>query len=150
MNEGKNEFLNARSPMYISGVPGEVGEHALNHWHLRNSTSFNGCVKELYINGKLVDFLQAAMTRNKVGGTLKCFRFILVTFIFFWQVSPGCSAMQEEEDNEDEPNPCDREPCKHGKCKPTNGGGHPGFKCKCQNGYVGELCDIRGKEYFHV
>jgi slit protein 2 len=42
VNEGKNEYLNSRSPMYISGVPLEVGQHALNHWHLRNATSFNG------------------------------------------------------------------------------------------------------------
>ena len=46
--------------MFIAGVPAEVGAHALNHWHLRNATSFNGCVKELHINGKLVDFLQGS------------------------------------------------------------------------------------------
>ena len=56
--------------MFIAGVPSEVGAHALNHWHLRNATSFNGCVKELHINGKLVDFLQGSSiseSATKIG-----------------------------------------------------------------------------------
>ena len=122
INEGKNEYLEPRSPMYISGTPGEVGQHALNHWHLRNATSFNGCVKELYINGKLVDFLQAATTRHKI--------------------SPGCGWLEDSR-QEPDPSPCDRKPCKHGSCSVTSS--HPGFQCKCSRGYAGELCDIKGK-----
>jgi hypothetical protein len=85
----------------------------------------SGCVKHLHINGKLVDFLQAATTRHKV--------------------SPGCSSMQDEAlAGQEEPNPCDRDPCRHGTCSVKNSK-HPGFVCKCSEGYTGELCDIRGR-----
>ena len=42
VNEGPNEFLNARSPFYIAGVPDETGSKAWKQWHLRNTTSFIG------------------------------------------------------------------------------------------------------------
>ena len=75
--------------MYLAGVSEQTGEQALKLWHLRNATSFNGCLKEVglvwplimflrhdgndsdcnqvYINAKLVDFLQAAKSRHKVA-----------------------------------------------------------------------------------
>ena len=45
VNEGPNEFLNARSPFYIAGVPDETGSKAWKQWHLRNTTSFIGNVR---------------------------------------------------------------------------------------------------------
>ena len=42
INEGQRDFLETHSPMYIAGVPADVGEKALNQWHIRNVTSFRG------------------------------------------------------------------------------------------------------------
>ena len=42
VNEGPNEFLNVRSPLYIAGVPEDAGTKAWKQWHLRNTTSFIG------------------------------------------------------------------------------------------------------------
>jgi hypothetical protein len=56
------------------------------HWFFpfTNPTCVAGCLKEVYVNDKLVDFLQAAKSRYKV--------------------SPGCSMYQDEQP---EPvNPC--------------------------------------------
>lgn len=128
VNEGKNEFLkNGRNPLYIAGVPENVGQRAIKQWHLRNVTSFHGCVQKLVVNEKLVDFLQAATVRQKV--------------------SPGCSRYQDEQpETEGEiENPCKRKPCKHGDCKQIDK--KPGFTCKCEHGYEGRLCDIRENPY---
>ena len=42
VNEGPNEFLNVRSPLYLAGVPEQTGTKAWKQWHLRNTTSFIG------------------------------------------------------------------------------------------------------------
>ena len=72
--------------MFIAGVSAGAGEQALKLWHLRNATSFNGCLKEVYINAKLVDFLQAAKSRHKVA--------------------PGCNMYQDEQPEPEALNPC--------------------------------------------
>ena len=33
--------------MFLAGVSEQTGEQALKLWHLRNATSFNGCLKEV-------------------------------------------------------------------------------------------------------
>ena len=85
INEGSNEYLSTRSSLFIAGVPERVGEKSLNRWHLRNATSFNGCIRQVTINNKLADFLQAAKVRHKV--------------------SPGCSAYDNNQ-NDMTSNPC--------------------------------------------
>ena len=44
VNEGENEYMDksARQPLFVSGVPFDVGRKSLNLWHLRNATSFSG------------------------------------------------------------------------------------------------------------
>ena len=44
VNEGENEYMDraARQPLFVSGVPADVGRKSLNSWHLRNATSFSG------------------------------------------------------------------------------------------------------------
>ena len=142
--------------MFIAGVPAEVGAHALNHWHLRNATSFNGCVKELHINGKLVDFLQGSYGAKGLDEHAifnYCRPFFMVKLIILQaatmrhKVSPGCGAFAEENEVEEAKarkasDPCDRKPCRHGECSAKST--HPGFQCRCQPGFAGELCDIRG------
>ena len=46
VNEGKNDYLNTYSPIYIAGLPASVGEKALNQWHIRNITSFKGITSD--------------------------------------------------------------------------------------------------------
>ena len=42
VNEGPNEFLSVRAPLYLAGVPEQTGTKAWKQWHLRNTTSFIG------------------------------------------------------------------------------------------------------------
>ena len=39
--------LQVHKSMYLAGVSEQTGEQALKLWHLRNATSFNGCLKEV-------------------------------------------------------------------------------------------------------
>jgi len=121
VNEGDNDFLSVHKSMFVAGVSGDAGEKALKLWHLRNATSFNGCLKEVYVNDKLVDFLQAAKTRHKV--------------------SPGCSMYQDEQDDNPS-NPCDNHRCKEGQCTASDKGG---YKCLCRAGFTGQFCEASRK-----
>lgn len=118
--EGDNEYIQVHSPMFVAGVSEDTGEKALKLWHLRNATSFNGCLKEVYVNGKLVDFLQAAITRHKV--------------------SPGCNMYQDEQP--DTFNPCKEHKCKEGQCTPSKSSKST-YKCVCRTGYEGQFCQTK-------
>ena len=67
LNDGQRERLRVKRPLYVGGLPREVGEAALGAWHLRNATSLRGCLLSLYINTKQLDFLQ---TGERTGGIL--------------------------------------------------------------------------------
>ncbi|XP_067141725.1 protein slit-like isoform X1 [Centruroides vittatus] len=92
INEGPNEYLEVRSPFYIGGVDEDIGKKALKQWHLRNVSSFKGCMKEMYLNGKHLDIMVARRQQR---------------------VSPGCSEY-------DDPKPCKNHMCQKGNCVQTN------------------------------
>ncbi|XP_050293925.1 protein slit isoform X3 [Anthonomus grandis grandis] len=135
INDGPKDFLRLTTPMFLGGIPPEAGEHAFTDWHLRNLTSFHGCMKEVWINHKQVDFGNAK-TQQKV--------------------QPGCGIIDDnryedelqEDDGMDgmigEPpaassDPCNNHKCKNdGKCVPTVGGE---YSCKCKQGYKGKYCE---------
>lgn len=79
VNEGSKEYLKLTSPMFLGGVPPEAAQQAYNQYHLRNLTSFKGCMKEVWINHKQVDFVNAARQQK---------------------VSPGCALLDSENDGE--------------------------------------------------
>ncbi|XP_070490339.1 protein slit isoform X1 [Chironomus tepperi] len=139
INEGTKEYVKFSSAMFIGGVSPEAAQQAYNHYHLRNITSFTGCMKEVWINHKQVDFVNAARQQK---------------------VSPGCALLDSHFDGDDngesvqdqfiqEPpeddsqeeisNPCDNHQCKRGgKCIPNNKGS---YSCKCPKGYRGRYCE---------
>nr|XP_018908072.1 PREDICTED: protein slit isoform X2 [Bemisia tabaci] len=154
INEGSRDYLRLTTPLFLGGVPAEVGQEAFSHWHLRNATSFNGCMKEIWINHKLVDFTNAARQQK---------------------VTPGCSLVQDEEQMVEEEgerpierkltdveskldvgmnvDPCLSNKCQKGsKCIPNEMGD---YTCKCMPGFTGKYCDqapscnkVQTKEYY--
>lgn len=81
INEGYKDYLKLTTPMYLGGLPSEVGQEAYKNWQIRNLTSFKGCMKEVWINHKQVDFGNA-MRQQKV--------------------TPGCSLLDADSEDGDE------------------------------------------------
>ncbi|ERL83548.1 hypothetical protein D910_00619 [Dendroctonus ponderosae] len=79
INDGSKDYLKLTTPMYLGGIPPDPGEHAFTDWHLRNLTSFSGCMREVWINHKQVDFGNAK-TQQKV--------------------QPGCGITEDKSDDE--------------------------------------------------
>lgn len=79
INEGTKDFLKLSTPMFLGGLAPEPGQLAYKQWHLRNLTSFKGCMKEVWINHKQVDFGNAAKQQK---------------------VTPGCALLDAENDGE--------------------------------------------------
>ncbi|XP_046659132.1 protein slit isoform X2 [Homalodisca vitripennis] len=132
INQGEQEFLRLTSPLFIGGIPPEPGQNAFSQWHLRNLTSFNGCMRELWVNHKQVDFTNAARQQK---------------------VTPGCSLLQDEEqmveeeggraddeeEEEEDDDPCLNNQCRRGsKCVAKRPGE---YVCKCQPGWSGKYCE---------
>ncbi|XP_059622611.1 protein slit [Phlebotomus argentipes] len=132
INEGAKDFLKLSAPMFLGGLPQEPGQHAFSHWHLRNITSFKGCMKEVWINHKQVDFGNAARQQK---------------------VTPGCALLDPEYEGEvddvmqetpqilKQVDPCENHKCRRGgKCVP-NSSAKDGYTCKCKGGAKGRFCE---------
>ncbi|KAL9920165.1 slit guidance ligand isoform 1-T1 [Glossina fuscipes fuscipes] len=131
INEGSNDYLKLTTPLYLGGLPPEPAQQAYKNWQLRNLTSFKGCMKEVWINHKLVDFENAALQQK---------------------ITPGCALLegenQEEDDDEQDfmdetpqMDPCENSKCRRGsRCVP-NPSSRDGYHCKCKQGQKGRYCD---------
>ncbi|KAA8594832.1 hypothetical protein FQN60_011967 [Etheostoma spectabile] len=122
----KQSTLNIDSPLYLGGMPerssASGGLSSLQHSSGgRNGTSFHGCLRNLYINGKLQDLGAGLGTGAPGSGTAQS-----TTRQWLGHgVEPGCQ-------------PCQRGACVQGDCHPT---GHRGFTCTCHPGWTGTVCD---------
>ena len=47
VNEGEREFLEVDTPLFLGGLPESVKLSATRQWHVRNGTSFQGCVNKV-------------------------------------------------------------------------------------------------------
>ncbi|CAK1554457.1 unnamed protein product [Leptosia nina] len=143
INEGSKEYLRLERPMFLGGVPSDVAKEAFSKWHLRNITSFKGCLKEAWINHKRVDFVNAArMVRAGAGA--------------------GCGgdgagdgaveADQEtisrappatlQEDGAHRPDPCLPNPCRRGGRCVREEGSSSDYTCRCRPGTAGAQCEL--------
>ncbi|XP_076059320.1 slit guidance ligand isoform X2 [Oratosquilla oratoria] len=165
VNNGEKEFLKTDSPMYIGGLTKEVSQAAMKQWHLRDTTSFHGCMERVYINGRMVDLgsgqqhkvapgcggeetvKDQGRSREHHKGSKPASTLSLHT------LHAGQSASKEEnrisdiqvhppvEEESPEPDPCENHRCHRGRCRPKEGG--QGYSCKCRTGWSGKYCDER-------
>jgi hypothetical protein len=66
-NQGKFDYLyNLDEPLYIGGVPNSIKERITKDLsHIKNASSFNGCIHKLIINNEIKDLHRVAF-RNKI------------------------------------------------------------------------------------
>lgn len=167
INEGSKDFLKLSTPLFLGGLPIESGQQAFKNWHLRNLTSFKGCMKEVWINHKQVDFGNAARQQK---------------------VTPGCALLDSDsESNEQEEvdvmqetqhvlreevcrlhthnaqicklqfdgtafdvmkfstlkqvDPCSEHKCRRGSICVANTNSKEGYACRCKIGTRGKYCE---------
>jgi len=125
LNDGPQPYMRLSAPLYIGGLPRDVGVNAYSQWHLRDISSFTGCLKRLYIDGLLRDMEQTPGRRG---------------------VSPGCGDEERRggggggasAQQQPAADPCEPSPCQKGRCKRH---GTADFRCRCRAGWGGKLCD---------
>jgi hypothetical protein len=88
-NRGRQAYLNTSEirALYIGGLPNDLTSRALQLWHIREATSFQGCIHALYINDDPVNFANVDY-RHKI--------------------LPGCENNQQI---------CTSNTCQHGQCR---------------------------------
>uniref|UniRef100_A0A3P8TU49 Slit homolog 2 (Drosophila) n=1 Tax=Amphiprion percula TaxID=161767 RepID=A0A3P8TU49_AMPPE len=138
----KQSTLNIDSPLYLGG-----GLSALQHSSGgRNGTSFHGCLRNLYINGKLQDL--GWLGQGVEPGCQPCQRGACVQGDchpmghrgFTCTCHPGWTGAVCDQQVS---NPCDGNKCIHGTCLPINS---YSYSCRCQPGFAGVLCDEQDQD----
>ncbi|XP_072943224.1 protein slit [Epargyreus clarus] len=131
INEGTKEYLRLERPMFLGGVPADVGKDAFSKWHLRNITSFKGCLKEAWINHKRVDFVNAARSIRTAAGC--------------GGDEPLSAAAPHvlQEDSAVTSDPCVPNPCARGGRCVREEGSASDYTCRCRAGTAGPQCELR-------
>ncbi|TMS23815.1 Slit-like protein 3 protein [Larimichthys crocea] len=168
----KQSTLNIDSPLYLGGMPERAsasgGLSSLQQsTGGRNGTSFHGCLRNLYINGKLQDLgaglgpgapgsgTAQSTTRQWLGhgvepgcpalperrlrpGCIHGTCLPINSYSYSCRCQPGFAGVLCDEQDQDAANPCSLSRCKHGKCRVSGLGK---AYCECNSGYTGEACD---------
>nr|CAB3266365.1 slit homolog 2 protein [Phallusia mammillata] len=114
VGSGSSENSEPRTPLYIGGIESQILSSAKRMIHIRNSTSFKGCISALYINGSEINFHDFITNQH--------------------QVAPGCTAHIAD-------STCSLSRCgNHGRCEYRQG---YGIQCACYKGYSGLNCNKR-------
>ena len=144
LNDGVEDRLDSGRPVYLAGLPGDVGETALGLWHLRNSTSMRGCLLSVLINDKKMDWLQAGERR---GGVLPgCYqRHAGRTSSDDTRVnlirdrSGGKNRRRGQESGGCSAHKCRKEGTR--SCQASRQGSKDDYRCRCRKGFTGRYCE---------
>jgi slit protein 2 len=123
INQGTFQFLNVGDePLYIGGVPNSIKDRISKQLlHVRNSTSFKGCLSKVYVNSQLRSLQQVEYSHK---------------------VSPGClykEACYEEQN-------LGKKKCQNGGvCKPLFSL-NSDHVCECSKEFMGSLCETSVRE----
>ncbi|XP_047039037.1 protein slit [Helicoverpa zea] len=133
INEGPKEYLRLERPMYLGGVPEDIAKEAFSKWHLRNITSFKGCLKAAWINHKRVDYVNAVRVQRTSAGCGEDEPTSSMAATVFVQEDAG-------RHNQD---PCVPNPCARGGRCVREEGSPSDYTCRCRAGTAGPQCELR-------
>uniref|UniRef100_A0A8C1V8I2 Slit homolog 1 protein n=1 Tax=Cyprinus carpio TaxID=7962 RepID=A0A8C1V8I2_CYPCA len=140
---GKVQPLRGEAPLYVGGMPVSVHPTAPRIWQIQNSSSFHGCIQNLYINNELQDFTKTQMKPGVVPGCEPCRKIYCLHGICqpntaigpICHCQPGWSGQHCDQPSA---NPCLGSKCVHGRCIPMD---TQSYRCECQEGFHGALCN---------
>uniref|UniRef100_A0A1I7YNA8 Slit homolog 2 protein-like n=1 Tax=Steinernema glaseri TaxID=37863 RepID=A0A1I7YNA8_9BILA len=116
VNYGKIQSfeLGSKQNIYFGGIPERYVANAMSNFHVRQKASLQGCISDLNINGKAIDFYEDIVEKK--------------------DMIAGCDSVV---------NLCQGVDCGgHGTCH-VNNTFTDGFHCKCDAGFNGKHCDKR-------
>uniref|UniRef100_A0A673GTN1 Slit homolog 1 protein-like n=1 Tax=Sinocyclocheilus rhinocerous TaxID=307959 RepID=A0A673GTN1_9TELE len=116
------------------------------YWPSVNGSSFQGCIRNLYINNELQDFRRTQMKPGVVPGCRACQELRCVNGLCqpdpaagpVCRCQPGWAGKHcDQALLAAATNPCQKNNCVHGTCVPVD---LQSYRCECADGFHGPLC----------
>uniref|UniRef100_A0A3B3U8F7 Slit homolog 1 protein n=1 Tax=Poecilia latipinna TaxID=48699 RepID=A0A3B3U8F7_9TELE len=160
-SQGRGQPLTGETPLYVGGMPEEVipSSRGLSSQSL-NTSSFHGCIRNLYINHELQDFTRSQMKPGVVPGCQPCRKLYCLHGICQPNSAQGpqCHCQPGWTGQHcDQPitvglsggdvvtmangiNPCEGNKCVKGACVALDA---QTYRCECEKGFRGALCHLQ-------
>ncbi|XP_034150392.1 slit homolog 1 protein [Esox lucius] len=151
--------LSGQAPLYVGGMP-EVPHSSLSVFQPYNSSSFHGCIRNLYINHELQDFTQTTMKPGVVPGCQPCRKLFCLHGVCqpdgaqgpLCHCQPGWAGPHCDQPiggglgGDFAPAtaavPCQENKCARGACVALD---VQSYRCECAEGWRGPLCNQQGE-----
>uniref|UniRef100_A0A9J8AHW5 Slit homolog 1b (Drosophila) n=1 Tax=Cyprinus carpio carpio TaxID=630221 RepID=A0A9J8AHW5_CYPCA len=133
-------------PTTLDRMPENTQSLSLNQWPSLNGSSFQGCIRNLYINNELQDFTRTQMKPGVVPGCQACQELRCVNGLCqpdsdtgpVCRCQPGWGGKHcDQALLAAATNPCQKNKCVHGTCVPVD---LQSYRCECADGFQGPLC----------
>ncbi|CAI5681344.1 slit homolog 1b [Oreochromis niloticus] len=160
-SQGESRSATGEARLYVGGMPEEVMPASLGlSSQTLNTSSFHGCIRNLYINHELQDFTRSHMKLGVVPGCKACRKLYCLHGICQpnGPQGPQCHCQQGWTGQHcDQPvtggltrvdvvtlaagaNPCEGSKCVKGVCVVLDA---ETYRCDCEEGYYGALCNLQ-------
>ncbi|XP_060923455.1 slit homolog 1 protein-like [Limanda limanda] len=161
-SQGRSQLVPGEAPLYVGGLPEEAlpASPGLSSPTL-NTSSFHGCIRNLYINHELQDFTRSHMKPGVVPGCQACRKLPCLHGLCRADAAQGpqCHCQSGWTGQHcDQPiggaltglevvatatgvNPCEGNKCVSGVCVQLDA---QTYRCDCQEGHHGALCSLQG------
>ncbi|XP_070965621.1 slit homolog 1 protein-like [Oncorhynchus clarkii lewisi] len=153
--------LSGEAPLYVGGMPEKMSYSSLSLFQPLNSSSFHGCIRNLYINHELQDFTQTTMKPGVVPGCQPCRKLFCLHGVCQPDGAQGplCHCQPDWGGLHcDQPiggglvggdvapvtaaNPCQGNKCVRGVCVVQD---VQSYRCECEEGWHATLCNQQGE-----
>uniref|UniRef100_A0A8C9ZK40 Slit homolog 1b (Drosophila) n=1 Tax=Sander lucioperca TaxID=283035 RepID=A0A8C9ZK40_SANLU len=163
-SQGRSQPQTGDAPLYVGGMPEAVMDASLGlSSQTLNTSSFHGCIRNLYINHELQDFTRSHMKPGVVPGCQPCRKLYCLHGIchskhVVFSQGPQCHCQPGWTGQHcDQPvtgsligadvvttatsvNPCEGSKCVKGECVALDA---RTYRCDCAEGYRGALCNLQ-------